>query len=191
MVLRGTRAVWRREMRKWRRNRVQLVSSLLLPVVFLIVVGYAYSGTFHNITIAVINQDSAIPGQVYAQDLANSSSLSVVTNNISVSDAASMVNNGQIDGFIVIPVNFSEGFINPTIGGTKINVTVDNTNLMVSQALQAIAAQTLNETLYDPRVASWFQSVTGHPFQVRGSSINYINQYSSGYSFIDFLAQVS
>jgi ABC-2 type transport system permease protein len=188
MVLRGTRAVWRREMRKWRRNRVQLVSSLLLPVVFLIVVGYAYSGTFHNITIAVINQDSAIPGQVYAQDLANSSSLSVVTNNISVSDAASMVNNGQIDGFIVIPVNFSEGFINPTIGGTKINVTVDNTNLMVSQALQAIAAQTLNETLYDPRVASWFQSVTGHPFQVRGSSINYINQYSSGYSFIDFLA---
>jgi ABC-2 type transport system permease protein len=188
MVLRGTRAVWRREMRKWRRNRVQLVSSLLLPVVFLIVVGYAYSGTFHNVTIAVINQDSATPGQVYGQDLANSSSLSVVAHNISVSDAASMVNNGQIAGFIVIPVNFSEGLIGRAITGTKINVTVDNTNLMVSQALEAIAAQTLNETLYDPRVASWVKNQTGYPFQVRGSSINYVNQYSSGYSFIDFLA---
>jgi ABC-2 type transport system permease protein len=190
MVLRGTRAVWRREMRKWRRNRVQLASSLLLPIVFLIVVGYAYSGTFHNITIAVINQDSATPGQVYGQYLGNSSSLTVVANNISVSQGESMINNNQIDGFILIPVNFSKGLVYQANTATKINVTVDNTNLMVSQALEGIAAQTLNETLYSSSVISWLKSnlPPGTPVRPPSVYINDLDQYSSGYSFIDFLA---
>jgi ABC-2 type transport system permease protein len=146
----------------------------------------------------VINQDSAVapagqttPGQVYDQYLSNSSSLTVVGgNNVTVSNASLMINNNQIDGFIVIPVNFSRSFTSLTpISDSKINVTVDNTNLMVSQALQGIAAQLLNDTLHDPRVASWYKNVThGLTFRVPGSSIDYINQYSSGYSFIDFLA---
>jgi ABC-2 type transport system permease protein len=180
-------------MRKWRRNRVQLVSSLLLPVLFLIVVGNAYSGSFSHVPVAVINQDAyplgAIPGQVYSQALQNSTALTIVSSNISVQDAMNMVDNGQLAGFILIPVNFSRSFVTPyTIGSSKINVTVDNTNLMVSQALGAIAAQALNQTLNDQRVKSWFFNITHTTLRAGGSYLNTVDQYSSGYSFIDFLA---
>jgi ABC-2 type transport system permease protein len=189
MVLRATRAVWKREMRKWRRNKVQLVSSLLLPVIFLIVVGNAYSGTFTNIPVAVINLDSATPGQVYGEALRNSTSLMIVANNLSLSDAMKMVDDGHISGFILIPVNFSKGLISPVpIGSSKINVTVDNTNLMVSQALNGIAALALNQTLHDPRTASWIFNMTHTQPRLGGSYINDLNRYSAGYSFIDFLA---
>jgi ABC-2 type transport system permease protein len=180
-------------MRKWRRNRVQLVSSLLLPVLFLIVVGNAYSGSFSHVPVAVINQDSfalgAVPGQVYCQVLQNSTALTIVSTNISVQDAMMMVDNGQLAGFILIPVNFSRSLVTPyPIGSSKINVTVDNTNLMVAQALGAIAAQALNQTLSDQRVRDWFFSITNASLRVGVSYINTLDQYSSGYSFIDFLA---
>jgi ABC-2 type transport system permease protein len=192
-MLRGTRAIWLREMRKWRRNRVQLVSSLLLPVLFLIVVGNAYSGSFSHVPVAVINLDSyplgAVPGQVYSQVLQNSTALTIVASNISVEEATVMVDNGQLAGFIVIPVNFSRSLVTPfTIGSSKINVTVDNTNLMVAQALSAIAAQALNETFNDQRVKDWFFNITHTTLRAGGSYINAVDQYSSGYSFIDFLA---
>jgi ABC-2 type transport system permease protein len=188
-MLRGTRAIWKREMRKWRRNRVQLVSSLLLPVLFLIVVGNAYSGSFSHVPIVIINQDSGVPGQVYSQTLQDSTALTVVSTNTSVSDAMTMVDNGQIAGFILIPVNFSTSLvsINP-IGSSKINVTVDNTNVMVAQALNGIAAQALNQTFHDERVLTWFFNITGSPLRAGGSYINTLDRYSSGYSFIDFLA---
>jgi ABC-2 type transport system permease protein len=117
-----------------------------------------------------------------------------VTGNVSVEDALSMIDDGQIVGYIVIPVNFSFSLLPELLGGiapsesTMINVTVDNTNEMVSQALEGIAAQALNATMNDPRVFAWFENITGSPLPVGRSYINSINRYSSGYSFIDFLA---
>ena len=193
MVLRVTRAIWKREMRKWRRNKVQLLSSLLLPVLLLIVIGNAYSGTFRNVPIAVINQDSGIPAQVFDDALHNSTSLSIVAENISVEQANMMIDDGKIDAYILIPENFSLSLLPLPWGvipneGSKINVTVDNTNELVSQALGGIAAQALNTTVHDSRVSSWFTNITSLPYRVGGSYINSLDRYSTGYSFIDFLA---
>jgi ABC-type Na+ efflux pump permease subunit len=193
LVLRVTSAIWKREMRKWRRNKVQLLSSLLLPVLLLVVIGNAYSGTFRNVPIAVINQDSGIPAQVFEDALHNSTSLSIVAENISVEQANMMIDDGKIDAYILIPENFSLSLLPLPWGvipneGSKINVTVDNTNELVSQALGGIAAQALNTTVHDSRVSSWFTNITSLPYRVGGSYINSLDRYSTGYSFIDFLA---
>ena len=74
-MLKGTSAIWKREMRKWWRSRIQLVSSLLLPVLFLIIIGNAYSGNFTNISVAIINLDKETPGHIYYEKLQNSSEL--------------------------------------------------------------------------------------------------------------------
>lgn len=192
-MLKGMTAIWKREMRKWWRSRVQLVSSLLLPVLFLVIVGNAYSGTFTDIPIAVINLDSQTPGKVYYESLQNSTEVSIVSVNISVLDAQRMVDDGQIAGFIIIPENFSYGIARLVNGSsTEINVTIDNTNLLVSQALKAIAAQALNITIHDPRVYNWL-SILFYPYPVPSlvspPLITYTDQYSSiDYEFIDFLA---
>jgi ABC-2 type transport system permease protein len=193
MVLRVTRAIWKREMRKWRRNKVQLTSSLLLPVLFLVVIGNAYSGTFRNVPIAVINLDNGIPAQVFDDALHNSTALSIVSDNLSVEEAQMMIDDGMIDGYILIPANFSLSLLPLPWGvipneGTKINVTSDNTNQLVSQALPGIAAEALNETVHDSRVSSWFTNITSIPYRVGGSYINNLDRYSTGYGFIDFLA---
>jgi ABC-2 type transport system permease protein len=193
MILRVTRAIWKREMRKWRRSKVQLLSSLLLPVLFLVVIGNAYSGSFSNVPVAVINLDTGIPAQVFDEALQNSTALSIVSVNVSVEDAQTMIDDGQIAGYILIPENFSLSLLPLPWGiipsdSTKINVTVDNTNQMVSQALEGIAAQALNVTVHDSRVSSWFTNITSLPYRVGGSYINGVDRYSTGFSFIDFLA---
>ena len=193
MVLRVTRAIWRREMRKWRRSKVQLVSSLLLPVLLLVVIGNAYSGSFNNVPVAVINLDNGVPAQVLDEALHNTTSLSIITVNVTVEEAQTMIDDGKIDGYILIPENFSLSLLPLPWGvipneGTKINVTVDNTNQMVSQAIPGIVAQALNDTVHDSRVSTWFTNITSYPYQVGGSYINNLDRYSTGFEFIDFLA---
>jgi ABC-2 type transport system permease protein len=193
MVLRVTRAIWKREMRKWRRNKVQLASSLLLPVLFLVVIGNAYSGSFSNIPVAVINLDTRTPAQVFDEALHNSTALTIVSSNASVEDAMRMIDDGQIAGFILIPANFSMSLLPLPWGispseSTRINVTGDNTNQMVSQALGGIAAQALNVTVHDSRVSTWFTNITSLPYRASGAYINNLDRYSTGFEFIDFLA---
>jgi ABC-2 type transport system permease protein len=193
MVLKATRAIWKREMRKWRRNKTQLFSSLLLPLLFLLVIGNAYSGSFSNVPVAVTNLDSGTPAQVFEEALRNSTSLTVVATNISISDAMTMIDDGKIAGFILIPVNFSKSLLPLPWGvvpsvSSRINVTCDNTNMMVSQALEGLTAQVLNQTLHDSRVASWFNNTTHLPFRVTGSYVGKVDRYSTGFTFIDFLA---
>ena len=193
MVLQVTRAIWKREMRKWRRNKVQLISSLMLPIFFLIVIGNAYSGSFSNIPVAVINLDNGVPAQVYNEALQNSTELTIVATNISIQDALTMIDDGQIVGFILIPKNFSLSLLPLPWGvipgeSTKINVTGDNTNQLVSQALAGVAAKALNITVHDTRVSSWFTNTTTLSYRAGGSYINNLDRYSTGYQFIDFLA---
>jgi len=189
-MLRGMTAIWKREMRKWWRSKVQLFSSLLLPVLFLIIVGNAYSGTFRNIPIAVINYDSQTPGQVYYESLQNSTEVSIIYTNVSLTTAQKMVDDGQIAGFIVIPANFSYGLAGLSSGpSTIINVTVDNTNLLISQALKAIAAQALNTTIHDARTFNWLFLNLGFVPPTSPTLVKDINRYSGAdYEFIDFLA---
>lgn len=193
MVLRVTRAIWTREMRKWRRNKVQLLSSLLLPILLLVVIGNAYSGSVNNVPIAVINQDSGVPAQVFDEALHNSSSLSVIPTNVTVQEARTMIDDGKIAGFILIPENFSKSLLPLPWGvlpseSNKINVTVDNSNQMVAQALAGITAQALNVTVHDERVSTWFTNITSIQYRAGGSYIETIDRYSTGFKFIDFLA---
>ena len=104
-----------------------------------------------------------------------------------------MIDDGMIDGYILIPANFSLSLLPLPWGiipseSTKINVTADNTNQLVSQALAGIVAQALNLTVHDSRVSSWFTNITSIHYQVGGSYINSLDRYSTGYGFIDFLA---
>lgn len=196
-MFRGTYAIWKREMRKWYRNRTQLVSSLLLPVLFLVIVGNAYSGDFSHVRVAILNTDSQTPGQVFSELLQNFTVPNSVVlvfdvlgvNTTTLEEAQAMIDQGRLDGLIVIPVNFSNGLLGITHNDTQISVTVDNTNLMVKQALEGVVAQVLNKTIHDSRVGDWFVSKTGHAFPPSPSGITIVDRYATAdYKFIDFLA---
>jgi ABC-2 type transport system permease protein len=189
-MLRGATAIWKREMRKWWRSKIQLVTSLLIPILFLLIMGNAYSGTFTGIQIVVIQKDSKTPGKVYYDKIQKSSEVSIVAKDISESEAKKMIDEGRIAGYIIISENFSYGLIGWATGkNTQIKVTIDNTNLMVSDALKAFAAETLNDTLHDSDVKHWVKDMTNHSLSSTPTIINDVDKYSStDYKFIDFLA---
>jgi ABC-2 type transport system permease protein len=193
----GTYAIWKREMRKWYRNRTQLISSLLLPVLFLVIVGNAYSGDFSHVRIVIINNDSHTPGSVFSELLQNYTVPNSVVlvfdvlgvNTTTIDEARVLIDQGKLDGAIVIPVNFSMGLLGVAHNETRISVTVDNTNLMVKQALEAVVAQVLNETLHNPSVGDWYFSMTGHALPPSTPPIQTVDLYAAAdYKFIDFLA---
>jgi ABC-2 type transport system permease protein len=193
----GTYAIWKREMRKWYRNRTQLVSSLLLPVLSLVIVGNAYSGDFSHVRIVIVNNDSQTPGQVFSDLVQNYTVPNSVVlvfdvlgvNTTTIDEARALIDQGKLDGLIVIPTNFSNGLLGIAHNESRISVTVDNTNLMVKQALEGVVAQVLNETIHDSRVGDWYFNKTGHPLPLSSPAIQIVDLYAAAdYKFIDFLA---
>src|SRR3954469_1546445 len=56
-----TWAIIERELRRFRRSPVLIVISLVMPLVQLIVLGYAFGGNVKHLKLAIVDQDHGMP----------------------------------------------------------------------------------------------------------------------------------
>src|ERR671921_2705433 len=54
-------AIIERELRRFRRSPMLIVMSMIMPVVQLVVLGYAFGGNVKHLRVAVVDQDHAVP----------------------------------------------------------------------------------------------------------------------------------
>ena len=64
-----TFAIVEREMRRFRRSPTLIVMSLIMPIVQLVVLGYAFGGQVKNLKLGVVDQDRGMPA-VHMRELA-------------------------------------------------------------------------------------------------------------------------
>ena len=62
-------AIVEREMRRFRRSKTLIIMSLLMPIVQLVVLGYAFGGTVKNLRLGIVDQDQGVPA-VHMRELA-------------------------------------------------------------------------------------------------------------------------
>ena len=56
-----TLAIIEREMRRFRRSPMLIVMSMMMPIVQLVVLGYAFGGNVKHLKVAVVDQDHGVP----------------------------------------------------------------------------------------------------------------------------------
>ena len=54
-------AIIERELRRFRRSPMLIVMSMILPLVQLVVLGYAFGGNVKHLKLAIVDQDHGVP----------------------------------------------------------------------------------------------------------------------------------
>jgi len=151
-----TWAIIERELRRFRRSPVLIAMSMMMPIVQLIVLGYAFGGNVKHLRVAIVDQDHGVPA-VKVRELA--SAISSGARTIDVIDYADQgtavtdLRDGRVNGVLTIPPDFSRRML--THNEPHIALIEDNTDNFVSAALASTFGSmlvTYNQPVMLPRI---------------------------------------
>ena len=131
-------AIIERDLRRFKASPVLMIVSMIMPLVQLIVLGYAFGGKIKNMTVGVVDQDHGVPAikikEMCQAVAANARTFDTIPYSDSA-DALRDLRDGKIQGVLNIPPNFSRKVLagaNPQIAAV-----VDNTDQFSSSALES------------------------------------------------------
>ncbi len=130
-------AIIERDLRRFRRSPVLVIVSIIMPLVQLVVLGYAFGGKIKNLKVAVVDEDHGVPAiklkemcQAVAANARTFDTISYSDKTIALRD----LRNGKINGLLNIPPEFSR----KVLGGAnpRIALVEDNTDQFSASALE-------------------------------------------------------
>lgn len=133
-----TWAIVERELRRFRRSPTLIVLAMLLPIVQLCVLGYAFGGQLKGLKVGIVDQDGGLPA-VKLRELAGAVASGARTfetvEYVDPGEALTDLRNGRLNGLVMIPPEFSRRVYQQN--GPRIALVEDNTDNFVSAALVA------------------------------------------------------
>ena len=130
-------AIIERDLRRFRRSPALVVISMVMPLVQLVVLGYAFGGKVKHLSVGVVDQDHGVPAvqlkEMFQAVAANAQTFDTVAYNDS-GQAMRDLRLGKINGVVEIPPEFSRKVLagdNP-----RIALAEDNTDQFSASALE-------------------------------------------------------
>jgi ABC-2 type transport system permease protein len=139
-----TWAIIEREMRRFRRSPVLIVIAMVMPLVQLVVLGYAFGGNVKHLKLAVVDQDRGVPAVKVRELAAAIASGARTIDTLEYTDpgvALTDLRNGKVNGVLTIPPEFSRRVLERA--EPKVALIEDNTDNFVSAALAATMSSML------------------------------------------------
>jgi ABC-type multidrug transport system permease subunit len=133
-----TWAIIEREMRRFRRSPVLIVIAMVMPLVQLVVLGYAFGGNVKHLKLAIVDQDRGVPAVKVRELAAAIASGARTIDTLEYTDpGAALIDlrNGKVNGVLTIPPEFSRRVLERA--EPKVALIEDNTDNFVSAALAA------------------------------------------------------
>jgi len=131
-----TLAIIEREMRRFRRSPLLIVMSLTLPIVQLVILGYAFGGNVKDLTVAVVDQDGGVPA-VRVRELLGAvqggAGTFVVIPYGDQGTALDDLRNNRINGVLTIPPGYSRRVLQGA--DPRLALIEDNTDNFVAASL--------------------------------------------------------
>jgi ABC-2 type transport system permease protein len=137
-------AIIERDMRRFWRSPTLVIVSMVMPLVQLIVLGYAFGGKVQNLKVGILDQDHGMPA-IKVHEMAQAVAANAKTfESIYYHDQATALHDlrdGKISGLLNIPPEFSR----KQLAGTnpKIALVEDNTDQFAASALEGSLNQML------------------------------------------------
>ncbi|HEY4952720.1 MAG TPA: ABC transporter permease, partial [Verrucomicrobiae bacterium] len=130
-------AIIERDLRRFRRSPVLVVVSIIMPLVQLVVLGYAFGGKIKNLRVGVVDEDHGVPAirlkEMFQAVAANAKTFTPVYYG-DKTEALHDLRVGKINGVLNIPPQFSRKIFagaNP-----RIALVEDNTDQFSASALE-------------------------------------------------------
>jgi len=133
-----TWAIIEREMRRFRRSPVLIAIAMVMPLVQLVVLGYAFGGNVKHLKLAIVDQDRSVPAVKVRELAAAIASGARTIDTLEYTDpgaALTDLRNGKVNGVLTIPPEFSRRVLERA--DPKVALIEDNTDNFVSSALAA------------------------------------------------------
>src|SRR5207244_1932987 len=131
-------AIIERELRRFRRSPTLIILSMILPIVQLIILGYAFGGNVKRLKVGVVDQDHGLPAvklRELAGAVAGGARTFETVDYIDPGVALGDLRNGRINAVLMIPADFSRRVHQRN--QPRIALIEDNTDNFVSSALVA------------------------------------------------------
>src|SRR5215472_14393384 len=151
-------AIVERDLRRLRRSPTLIIVSMIMPLVQLLVLGYAFGGKVKHLTVGVVDQDHGVPAvklkEMFQAVAANARTFETLP----YTDQGSALRDlreGKINAVLNIPPQFSRKVhagVNPQFA-----LMEDNTDQFAAAALEGSLNQmlgTYNEKTPAPRLPS-------------------------------------
>ena len=135
-----TFAIVEREMRRFRRSPMLIVMSLIMPIVQLVVLGYAFGGQVKNLKLGVVDQDRGMPAvrmRELAGAVASNAKTFVPVPYPDLGKAVTALRNGELNGVLSIPPDFSRRVL--AKNDPRVAIIEDNTDGFVAGSMAATA----------------------------------------------------
>ncbi len=137
-----TWAVMRRDLLKMKRNPLTILTSVLLPIIYLIIFGNSFQGILKHLPIVIVSQDSgpfAVRVMEQMQALAAGPKYITITYDNNPAQAIQDVRDGRYKGALIIPPDFSHNIAEGRVG--ELGLFTDNVDTISSSTLNGLIAQ--------------------------------------------------
>ena len=151
-------AIIERDLRRFRRSPTLIIVSMIMPLVQLIVLGYAFGGKVKHLTVGVVDQDHGLPAiklkEMFQAVAANARTFETVAysdQGVALRD----LREGKINAVLNIPPQFSRKVLAGI--APRLGLIEDNTDQFAAAALEGTFNQLLgpfNQKQLPPRTAS-------------------------------------
>ena len=137
-------AIIERDLRRFKANPTLVVMSLMMPLMQLVILGYAFGGQIKHLEIGVVDQDGHVPATKLSAMLNAVAANARTYETVPYADegrALADLRDGRINGVVTIPPNFSRDLLagkSPTVA-----LIEDNTDQFSSSALAGSMASLL------------------------------------------------
>ena len=115
MSLRRLFAIMVKELRQMRRDRITLAMIVGIPVMQLVLFGYAINFTLRNLDTAVADGANTAGSRALVMDMVNSGVLNPVRDASSPQELMTMLRRGEISVGVVIPPDFERRWRKPDV----------------------------------------------------------------------------
>jgi len=137
-------AIIERDLRRFRRSPVLVIVSIIMPLVQLVILGYAFGGVIRNLKVGVVDEDHALPAvklhEMFQAVAANARTFTPIYYS-DKAEAMHDLRNGKLNGVLNIPPEFSRKLLagaNPQVA-----LIEDNTDQFSSSALEGVMGEML------------------------------------------------
>jgi ABC-2 type transport system permease protein len=131
-------AIVERELRRFRRSPTLIIMSLFMPIIQLVVLGYAFGGQVKHLKVGVVDQDHSIPA-VRLHELSSAVRANAATfetrDYADMGEALNDLREGRLNGVLAIPPDFSRRTLKKD--DPHVALIEDNTDAFVSASLGA------------------------------------------------------
>ncbi|HYL58887.1 MAG TPA: ABC transporter permease [Candidatus Acidoferrales bacterium] len=135
-------AIMRRDLKKLTRNPITLISVILMPIVYLVIIGNSFQGQLKHLPIAIVAQDHGLYSRRLVEQLLALQAGPKTVDITFESDpgyAMNAVRDGRFKGAVVIPPDFSHDVAEGRVA--QVGLFTDNVDAISSVTLEGVLAE--------------------------------------------------